>query len=153
MASSSPPVLEALNRLLATELGAINQYMVHAEICENQGHDRLAQAFEARTAEEMKHVQRLVARILALGGRPGLGTPAHRGAIGGDVAEQVRYDLQTEEAVVLAYEQALAVAGADRESHALLAAILEEERRHVAWLRAELDQIATKGLERYLAEA
>jgi bacterioferritin len=144
-------VLEALAGLLSTELGAINQYMVHAELCESWGHDRLAEAFEARTAEEMKHVQRLVARILALGGRPGLGS-AVQGAIGADVAEQVRNDLRTEELVAVAYERALEVAAEDVETASLLASILADERRHVAWLRSELDRIETRGLERYLAE-
>ena len=152
MSSPSGAVLEALNRLLSTELGAINQYMVHAEICENWGHDRLAEAFEARTAEEMKHVQRLVARILALGGKPGLGSAVVGGAIGADVAEQIRNDLRTEEAVVAAYEQAIPLATEDPESRELLTSILAEERRHVAWLRGELDRIETRGLERYLAE-
>jgi bacterioferritin len=146
-----PDLLAALNQLLSVELGAINQYMVHAEICESWGHDHLAQAFEARTAEEMRHVQRLVSRILALGGRPGLGSSAG-GTIGADVEELVRFDLRSEEAVVTAYEQALATTGGDPESRSLVISILEEEHCHVSWLRAELLQIETKGLEEYLAE-
>jgi len=146
-ASEKDAVLAALNRLLAIELGAINQYMVHAEICENSGHDRLAQAYEARNAEEMKHVQRLVARIRARGGKPGLGTASVDGIAEEDLGALLRADLRTEELVVAAYQDALSIASEDRESRELLASILEEERRHVAWLRDELGR-----LERTLAE-
>jgi bacterioferritin len=146
-------VLDALNELLAEELAAINLYMVQAEMCENRGHDRLSQAFEARTSEEMKHVQRLVARILELEGRPAMGASGARPAIGETVEEQLRGTLQAEQSAAGASERALAAAtaAADEATRELCAALLAEERAHVAWLDAELRELEASGLERYLA--
>ncbi|MGA2266746.1 MAG: ferritin-like domain-containing protein, partial [Phycisphaerae bacterium] len=57
-------LLDALNARLSEELGAINQYMVHAEMLENWGYIRLAKTVKARAVVEMKHAEKLIERIL-----------------------------------------------------------------------------------------
>ena len=63
-------ILKELNALLAEELAAINQYMVHAEMAENWGYGKLHAADEKRAIDEMKHAEILIGRILFLEGTP-----------------------------------------------------------------------------------
>jgi bacterioferritin len=63
-------IIDKLNFLLADELTAVNQYIVHSEMCANWGYDKLHQAMEKRAIDEMKHAERHIARILFLEGRP-----------------------------------------------------------------------------------
>ena len=63
-------ILETLNMLLADELTAINQYMVHSEMCADWGYERLHEAIEKRAIVEMKHAEKLIGRILFLEGMP-----------------------------------------------------------------------------------
>ena len=65
-----PKVMEVLNSLLADELTAINQYMVHSEMCDNWGYEKLHKAIEKRAIDEMKHAEKLIARIIFLEGVP-----------------------------------------------------------------------------------
>ena len=63
-------IITVLNQLLADELTAINQYVVHAEMCDNWGYERLHEVIEKTAIDEMKHAEKLIARILFLEGRP-----------------------------------------------------------------------------------
>ena len=65
-----PKLIKVLNSLLADELTAINQYMVHSEMCDNWGYDKLHKAIEKRAIDEMKHAEKLIGRILFLEGLP-----------------------------------------------------------------------------------
>lgn len=146
-------IIERLNALLADELTAINQYMVHSEMCANWGYERLHQAVEKRAIDEMHHAEKLIARIIFLEGKPVVSNlnPIH---IGADVEAQLRDDLQAELGAVSAYNGGirLAVEVDDNGTRELLESILGEEEDHVDWLEAQLDQISQMGIQNYLVE-
>ncbi len=146
-------VLATLNQLLADELTAINQYMVHAEMCDNWGYEELDGAIQARAIDEMKHAEKLIARILFLEGRPIVSNlnPIH---IGADVAAQHSSDWQAEHDAIQAYNEGirLAVEVGDNGTRELLESILGDEENHIDWIEAQQDQIAQMGIENYLAQ-
>jgi bacterioferritin len=144
-------IIEVLNALLADELTAINQYVVHAEMCDNWGYGRLHEALEKTAIDEMKHAEKLIARILFLEGRPIVSqlNPIH---IGDDVAGILENDRAGEQSAILAYNAAIQLCqelkdGGTRE---LLEDILEDEERHIDWREAQNDQIAQMGIANYL---
>ncbi len=145
-------IIERLNVLLADELTAINQYMVHAEMCDNWGYERLHEAIQKRAIEEMRHAEKLIERLLFLEGQPIVSNlnPIH---IGPDVAIQLKNDWQAENGAIQAYNEAvrLAVELGDNGTRELLEAILTDEEDHIDWLEAQLDQIQQMGIENYLA--
>lgn len=146
-------VIEALNEMLADELTAINQYMVHSEMCANWGYEKLHEAVEKRAITEMRHAEKLIGRIIFLEGIPIVSrlNPLH---IGGDVETQLRNDLASETGAVKMYNDGirLAVDMGDNGTRVLLEAILHDEEDHVDWLEAQLDQIAQMGIQNYLVE-
>lgn len=146
-------VIETLNALLADELSAINQYMVHSEMCENWGYGELEEAIEKRAIAEMGHAEQLIARILFFDGKPVVSklNPIH---IGGDVEAQFRNDLDAEIAAVKAYNEGIRIAvdASDNGTRDLLEEILEQEEEHVDWLEAQLTQIQHMGIGTYLVE-
>ena len=146
-------ILQTLNDELADELTAVNQYIVHSEMCANWGLDKLHTAIEKRAIEEMKHAEMLIARILYLEGRPVVSklNPMH---IGADVAEQLHNDYLSEEGAVKSYNAAVQQAASlgDNGTRALFESILNDEEAHIDWLEAQLDQIRLMGIENYLAQ-
>ena len=146
-------ILETLNSLLADELAAINQYMVHSEMCEDWGYERLHEAVEQRAVTEMRHAETLIARILFLDGKP-IVSQLSQIKIGGDVETQHKNDLAAELGAVKAYNQGieLAVEVGDNGTRELLESILKDEEDHVDWLEAQLDQIGQMGISNYLVE-
>ncbi len=146
-------VIEKLNHLLADELTAISQYMVHSEMCANWGYERLHEAVEKRAIDEMKHAEMLIARILFLEGKPIVSklNPMH---IGAEVEAQLKNDLQAELDAVAAYNDGIRLMHelGDNGSRELLVSILKDEEVHVDWLEAQLDQIGQMGLPNYLAQ-
>ena len=146
-------ILETLNALLADELTAINQYIVHSEMCDDWGYGRLHEAIEKRAIEEMGHAEKLIARILFLEGRP-IVSELNPIAIGAEVEAQHKNDLAAEEGAVRAYNAGirLAVEVGDNGTRELLESILKEEEVHVDWLEAQLDQIGQMGIQNYLVE-
>lgn len=146
-------ILQTLNDLLADELTAVNQYIVHSEMCANWGFDRLHGAIEKRAIEEMKHAERLIARILYLEGRPIVSNlkPMH---IGAEVADQLQNDYASEQGAVKAYNAAVlqATTLGDNGSRALFESILQDEEDHIDWLEAQLDQVRQMGIQNYLAQ-
>jgi bacterioferritin len=149
----SERVIAELNTLLADELTAINQYMVHAEMCENWGYEELHEVISKRAITEMKHAERLIGRILFLDGKPVVSTlnPMH---IGPDVEAQLKSDLGAELGAVKGYNVAirLAVEAGDNGSRELFESILGDEEDHVDWLEAQLSQIEQMGIQNYLVE-
>jgi bacterioferritin len=137
-----PKLIETLNALLADELAAINQYIVHAEMCEDWGYEKLHERFEKRSIVEMKHAEKLIGRILFLGGKP-IVTELSKIQIGEDVLKQVEYDLAAEERAVKAYNEAIKLAGdlGDNATRDILVDILNDEDSHVDELEEILDQI------------
>jgi bacterioferritin len=146
-------VVERLNDLLADELTAINQYMVHSEMCDNWGYAELHKAAEARAIQEMQHAEKLIGRVLFLEGTPVVSN-LKKIHIGADVEAQHKSDWMAETDAVRAYNEAirLAVESADNGTRQLLETILKDEEAHLDWLEAQLDQIKHMGIQNYLVE-
>jgi bacterioferritin len=146
-------VIGMLNTQLADELTAVSEYMVHAEMCDNWGYERLAKAVEKRAIDEMKHAEKLIARILFLEGKPIVNSlnPMH---IGAEVKEQLENDHGAEEGAIAGYNAAIRLASdkADNGSRELFEDILEDEEDHIDWIEAQLDQIQQMGIQNYLVE-
>lgn len=144
-------VVEKLNALLADELAAANQYILHAEMCENWKYGRLHASIRKRAIDEMKHAERLVARLLFLEGRPivnALG-PVR---IGSDVADIHDKDWAAESKTISDYNACIKVAAEadDGGTRDLLESILVDEEGHIDWIEAQRSQIDQMGLENYL---
>jgi bacterioferritin len=150
---AKPKIIEKLNALLADELTAINQYIVHSEMCANWGYERLHEAIEKRAITEMKHAEKLIERILFLDGTP-IVSKLNKIEIGSDVKAQFENDLDAERMAVQAYNEGiqLAVESGDNGTRALLESILADEEHHVDWLEAQLEQINQIGVQNYLTE-
>lgn len=146
-------VIEKLNDLLADELTAINQYMVHSEMCENWGYERLGDFAEKRAIDEMKHAEKLIGRILFLEGIP-IVSQLKKMHIGPDVQTQIQNDMKAEEEAIRSYNEGirLCVEQADNGSKELLDSILLEEEKHLDELEAQADQIKHMGLQIYLTQ-
>jgi len=146
-------ILETLNTLLADELTAINQYMVHSEMCANWGYQKLHEAIEKRAIVEMKHAEKLIGRILFLEGKPTVNS-LNKINIGGIVVAQHENDCAAEEMAIKAYNNGirLAVEMSDNGTRDLLEEILEDEEEHIDWIESQLDQVEQMGLQVYLGE-
>ena len=146
-------IIDILNYLLADELTATNQYMVHAEMCDNWGYKRLADYIEKRAITEMKHAEKLIARILFLEGIP-IVSHLHPMHIGADVQAQFKNDQASEEGAVKAYNEAVKLAYdlSDGGTRILLEFILKDEEEHLDWLEMQNDQITQMGFKMYLVE-
>jgi bacterioferritin len=146
-------VIAVLNDLLADELTAISQYMVHSEMCDNWGYGQLHEAVEKRAIDEMKHAEKLIARLLFLEGKP-IVSNLKEMHIGAEVEAQLRNDLASELGAVKAYNAGirLTVEVGDNGTRALLESILGDEEVHVDWLEAQLDQIQQMGIQDYLGQ-
>ncbi len=145
-------IIDVLNALLADELTAINEYMVHSEMCANWGYDRLHKAVEKRAVDEMKHAEKLIGRILFLEGTPVVSTlKAIR--IGADVPTQFANDLAAEMTAIQNYNRAITVAVdvGDNATREILEGILKEEDGHVNQIEENVDQIDQMGVQNFLA--
>lgn len=145
-------LLTVLNQLLADELTAINQNMVHAEICDNWGYDKLHNAIEKQAMDEMHHAVWLIKRIIFLEGTPVV-SKLNPITIGTTVLEMIMNDQQAEVAAVRAYNDAIALAHevGDQAAVDLLIRILKMEEDHEDWAGIQRAQIDQMGLENYLA--
>jgi bacterioferritin len=146
-------VIQKLNALLADELTAISQYMVHSEMCANWRYKHLHEAVEKRAIDEMHHAEKLIGRIIFLEGRPVV-SELNKISIGADVEAQIKSDWDAEAGAVKAYNDGirLAVEVGDNGSRELLESILKDEEVHIDWLEAQLEQIKQMGLQNYLVE-
>lgn len=146
-------IIDVLNDLLADELTAINQYMVHSEMCDNWGYEKLHQADEKRAIDEMKHAEKLIGRILFLEGIP-IVSSLKKINIGADVEAQHKNDWDAEHGAIKAYNAAIALAieVGDNGTRELLDSILNDEEDHIDWLEAQMDQIKQIGIQNYLVE-
>jgi bacterioferritin len=144
-------LIEALNGLLADELTAINQYMVHSEMCENWGYKKLHEHFEKRAITEMKHAEKLIARIIFLEGIP-IVSNLNKINIGVDVSKQLDNDHMLEEYAIKRYNEAIRLAGdvSDFATREVLESILNDEDGHVDEIEALQDQIAQMTLPIFL---
>jgi bacterioferritin len=148
----SPKVIDTLNSLLADELTAINQYMVHAEMCENWGYDKLGATIQKRAIEEMKHAEKLIGRILFLDGRP-IVSELRKMNIGSDVPKMFSSDHGLENGAIKAYNAGIMVCGQaqDYATREVLEHILSDEDRHIDGIEEVQDEISQMGLEVFLS--
>lgn len=146
-------VIELLNDRLAEELTAINQYMVHAEMCENWKYTRLDDAIEKRAIVEMRHAETLIQRILYLEGIPVVSN-LNEIKIGSTVPKMHDSDLHLEVGAVVGYNDAIKVAREvnDDGTAEILKSILKDEEDHIDWIEAQQDEIEQIGVENYLAQ-
>jgi len=144
-------VLKELSSALQEELTAINQYFLHAEMCENWGYKKLADYIKKQSIDEMKHAEVLIERILFLDGSPSM-EPLELN-VGGNVKGIIESDLNLEVSAVKQYNTAVQVATDEKDngSRDLLVKLLKDEEDHVDWLEAQLHQIKEMGYERYLS--
>ena len=148
-----PKVIAFLNQVLKAELTAINQYFLHAEMCENWGYYRLASLAKKESIEEMVHAEKCMERILYLDGTPNM-TDYFKINIGATVEAQFKNDLQLEYDAVKRLNDGikLCVAQGDNGSKELAESILTDEEHHIYWLEAQLHAIGEMGIANYLAQ-
>ena len=143
-------LLTVLNQLLADELTAISQYMVHSEMCDNWGYDKLHKAIENQAKDEMHHAEWLIQRIIFLEGMP-IVSKLNPMKIGASVLEMITNDQEAELGAVRAYNAAIALAHevSDQASVDLLIRILKMEEGHEDWAEIPRDQIGQMGRQNY----
>jgi bacterioferritin len=146
-------VVNHLNTRLAEELTAINQYFVHAEMCEGWGYKRLHDMIFKRSIQEMKHAEKLIARILFLDGIPIVST-LNKIHIGSEVPKMHSYDQAAESAAIRGYNESirLTLEVGDNGTRELLESILKDEEEHIDLIETQIEQIAQLGAQNYLME-
>jgi bacterioferritin len=148
-----PAVIDLLNEVLANELTAVNQYFLHARICENWGYDRLYEKFRHESIDEMKDADDLIERVLYLEGLPNL-QRYNKINVGENVPEMFRLDLDLERNAIGVLNRGIQLCRdkADNGSADLLEDILEGEEEHANWLETQLVAIDQVGAQNYLSE-
>ena len=146
-------IIDLLNEVLTGELTAVNQYWLHARICENWGYSRLWKKIREESIDEMKHADEIVARILFLEGMPNLQRLGNI-RIGQTVKEQLELDLEMEKVAVDRFNKGVAQARdeGDNGTRDLLEKMLVSEEEHIDWLEKQLELIGQVGLQNYLAQ-
>jgi len=149
----NPKVIQLLNEALHEELTAINQYFLHAEMCENWHYHKLASFIKKQSIDEMKHAEKIIERILFLDGVPKM-ADGLKLSVGSTVKDQLASDLKLELAAVEMYNRAAeeARAAGDNVSRELFSLLAKDEEMHVDWLEAQMHQIKELTYERYLSQ-
>ena len=146
-------IIEILNEVLTAELTAINQYFVHAEMCENWGYERLKNVIRKHSIGEMKHAEEVIERVLFLEGIPNV-QRLGKINIAETVGEMMKVDLALELEALPRLNQGIETCRelGDNNTRQLLEEILEDEEEHVDWLEAQISLIEQVGLQNYLAQ-
>jgi len=146
-------VIDLLNEVLTGELTAVNQYFIHARMCENWGYERLWKKIRAESIDEMKHADKLIERILYLDGLPNL-QRLGKINVGQTVPEQLTLDLDMEKGAVKRFNDGIELCRSlgDNGSRELLEGMLVSEEEHANWLEAQLSLIDQVGVQNYLAQ-
>lgn len=145
-------IIALLNRLLAGELTAVDQYFVHSEMYANWGLGRLFERVHHEMDDEREHCRKLIARILFLEGKPDLATRAAM-TVGADVKQMLENDLALEIGVVKAIRAGIAECekAQDYVTREMLETLLvDTEEDHAHWLEQQLGLIRMVSLENYL---
>lgn len=146
-------IIERLNGLLADELTAVNQYIVHSEMCANWGYKKLGDFIKQRAIGEMKHAEKLIERILFLEGIPEVST-LNKISIGVDIEKQFRNDQLAETEAIKMYNDSIRLCTGlgDNGTRDLLESILTDEEKHLDWLETQVEEIRQLELKNYLIE-
>lgn len=146
-----PRLIKTLNSLLADELTAINQYMVHSEMCDSWGYEKLHKTIEKRAIQEMRHAESLIGRILFLEGIP-IVSELKKIFIGDEVPKMLESDRKAEFEAIKAYNAAIKLAGevGDFATRELLEKILQDEDKHIDEIEELLDQVKQMTLPIFL---
>ncbi len=146
-------VIDLLNDVLTAELTAVNQYFLHARMCENWGYERLWKKIRAESIDEMKHADELIQRVLFLEGLPNV-QRLGKINVGETVPEQLKLDLQLERDALKRLNDGIALCRSvgDNGSAELLEDILKSEEEHADWLESQLELIEQMGLPHYLGQ-
>jgi bacterioferritin len=153
MKAADPRILEMLQEILKGELTAINQYFLHAEMCENWGYQKLASYIRKESIDEMRHAEALIERLLFLEGTPNM-IDYFKMRVGSSIKQQLENDLMLELEAIPRLNRGIALAQEvmDTGSRELFEHILVDEEKHVDWLEAQLGMINDVGLPNYLAQ-
>jgi bacterioferritin len=145
-------VIESLNEALSEELTAINQYFLHAEMCENWGYKKLAAFNKKQAIDEMKHAEALIERILFLEGLPNL-SKYQKLNIGSTVPDMIKNDAKSETAAIASYNRFidLAIKKNDQGTADFLKKLLKDEEGHLDELESHQDKIRDMGVQVYLS--
>ena len=148
-----PEVLKVLQEMLEEELGALNQYFLHGEMCENWGYKLLSKRLKKLSITEMKHAEELIERLLFLEGAPNL-SALPKLNIGRDVRQGLQNDLALEHGAVTSYNEAIATCrkAGDNGTADFLKKILADEEAHVDFFEEQLGLIEQIGTQNYLAQ-
>jgi bacterioferritin len=146
-------VLQLLNELLTNELTAINQYFIHAKMCENWGYERLAAKVREESIDEMRHADQVISRILFLDGVPNL-QRYHKLRVGETVKEQFESDLAVEHSAIAFLNAGIEACrrAKDNATEDLMTKILVGEEQHTDWLETQLELIRQIGEQNYLSQ-
>ena len=148
-----PAIISMLNDVLTAELTAINQYFIHAKMCENWGYHRLAKKVRDESIGEMKRADEIIERILFFDGVPNM-QRLNPVRVGETVPEQFQLDLELEYEAVKRFNAGIAqcVAGGDNTTRAMLEKILVSEEDHIDWIETQQETIRQIGEANYLAQ-
>lgn len=146
-------VIEFLNDVLTGELTSVNQYFIHAKMCQNWGYRALAAHIRKESIDEMKHADDLIERILYLEGIPNL-QRLNKVNVGETVPEQLKLDRQLEVEAVARLNKGIALCAevGDNGTRELAEHILVSEEEHLDWLETQIHLVATIGEAHYLAQ-
>lgn len=146
-------VINVLNQVLRKELTGINQYFIHAKMCQNWGYERLYKHMKEESIEEMKHAAEVIERILFLDGTPNL-SAYDKIMVGSTVKQQLDNDLGLETGALAVLRPGIktCLEASDDASRELLEDILVDEEKHVDWIEAQLHMIEEVGYQNYLAQ-
>ena len=148
-----PEILKVLQDVLSAELTAINQYFIHARMCENWGYKRLWKKLREESIGEMRHADRLIERILYLEGVPNV-QRLGKVSVGQTVPEQLRLDLELERAAVAALNAGVELCRGlgDNGTRDLVEDILKAEEGHIDWIEEQMELIRQVGEAHYLSQ-
>ena len=146
-------IIEILNDVLTAELTAINQYFLHAKMCQNWGYKKLHEHIRKESIDEMKHADQLIERVLFLEGLPNV-QRLGKINIGQTVVEMLKNDLAVETVAIPLLNKSIETCRqiGDNGTAEMLEDILVSEEEHVDWLEAQQELVKQVGEAHYLAQ-